>query len=71
MGWCDKRIDNDVDVFGSGGECLRDSRPHTPSASGADGDVGVGMLCSEDKEWVDRDAINVENVMCAGEAGEL
>ena len=29
VGWCDKRIDNNVDVFGSGGECFRDSS-HIP-----------------------------------------
>ena len=63
VGWCDKRINNNVDVFGSGGECFRDSRPHAPSASGADGDVGVSMMVGEGEEWTNRAAINVKNVL--------
>ena len=61
--WCDKGIDNDVDVFGSRGECFRESGPHAPSASKADGDVGVRMLVGEGKEGTDGAAIDVENVL--------
>ena len=68
--WGDEGIDG-VGGWFDGGDGFCDSRPHAPSASGADGDVGVGVLCGEDEEWVDRTAIDVENVMCAGEAGEL
>ena len=31
----------------------------------------MGVLCGKDEEWVDWTAIDVENVLCAGEAGEL
>ena len=31
----------------------------------------MGMLCGEGEEWVNWTAIDVENVLCAGEAGEL
>ena len=61
VGWCGKRINNNVDVFGGGGECFRDGRPHAPSASGADGDVGVSVMVGEGKEWTNSAVIDVEN----------
>ncbi len=63
MGWCDKGIDNHVDVFGSRGECFRENGPHAPSASRADGDVGVSMLVGEGEAGTDGAAIDVENVL--------
>ena len=29
------------------------------------------MLCGENEEWIDGNAINVENVLCTGEASDL
>ena len=68
--WGNEGID-DIGGWLDGGEGFCEGRPHAPSASGADGDVGVGVLYGEDEEWVDRNAINVENVMCTGEARKL
>ena len=31
----------------------------------------MGVLCGKDEKWVNWTAIDVENVLCAGEAGEL
>ena len=61
--WCGKGIDNNVDVFGGRGECFRKSGPHAPSASRADGDVGVSMLVGEGEEGTDGAAVDVENVL--------
>ena len=63
VGWCGKWINNDIDVFGGGGECFRDGRPHAPSASGADGDVGVSVMVGEGEEWTNSAVIDVENVL--------
>ncbi len=63
--WGNEGID-DIGGWLDGEEGFCGGRPHAPSASGTDGDVGVRVLCGEYKEWIDRNTINVENVMCAG-----
>ena len=68
--WGGEGIEN-VGGWFDGGEGFCESRPHASSASVTDSDVGVRVLYGEYKEWIDRNAINVENVMCAGEAGKL
>ena len=66
VGWRGKRINNNVDVFGSGGESFCDSRPHAPSASGTDSDVGVSVVVGESEEWINGAVIDVKNVLDAG-----
>ena len=62
VGWCGEGIDDHVNVFGSRRKCFRESGPLAPSASRANGDVGVGVLDGESDERADGAAIDVENV---------
>ena len=68
MGWCGEWIDNELNASGGGwwGECFRDGRPHAPSASGTDGDVGVSMVVGESEKWINGAVIDVKNVLDAG-----
>ena len=66
VGWRGKWINNDIDVSGGGGECFRDGRPHAPSASGTDGDVGVSVVVGESEELTIGAVIDVKNVLQAG-----
>ena len=47
-------------------EGFGEGRPHAHPTSGADGDVGVRVLSGENEEWIDGNAVNVENVLCTG-----
>ena len=68
VGWCVEWIDTELNASGGGwwGECFGDGRPHAPSASGTDGDVGVSMVVGESEEWTNGAMIDVKNVLDAG-----
>ena len=70
MWWCGGRIEN-VGGWLDWREGFCENRPHAPPAFGTNGDVGVRVLCGENEEWIDGNAIDVENVLSTGEAGEL
>ena len=64
--WSDEWVDGFVGWFGIGRDGFADGGPHAASASRTDCDIGVGVLRSENEEWVDGFVINVKDVLSAG-----
>ena len=62
----DEGVDGFVGWFGIGRDGFADGGPHAASASRTDCDVGVGVLRSENEEWVDGFVIKVKDVLSAG-----